>query len=86
MVNLGSNESITIKNLAGKIIGLTGSHSGVRFLTYEQAYGQPFDDMLDRCPDLSRAARLIGFKPRYSLDDSLKQIIAYQESLMTASV
>ncbi len=80
VVNIGSDEPITIAGLAEKIIEMTGSSSEVRRLTYEQAYGRPFDDMLTRKPDLGRIEGLIGYKPQYSLDETLRQIIEYESA------
>ncbi len=79
VVNIGSVELITIAALAEKIIAMTGSKSEIRRLTYEQAYGRPFDDMLTRKPDLTRIKRLIGYEPGYSLDETLRQIIEYEK-------
>lgn len=79
VVNIGSNELITIAGLAEKIIAMTGSASEIRSLTYEQAYGRPFDDMLTRKPDLGRINRLIGYEPESSLDETLRQIIDYEK-------
>jgi UDP-glucose 4-epimerase len=79
VVNIGSCESITITALAEKIIGMTGSSSEIRSLTYEQAYGRPFDDMLARKPDLAKIERLIGYKPKFSLDETLQQVIEYEK-------
>ncbi len=78
VVNIGLDESITIAGLAEKIIAMTGSASEIRSLTYEQAYGRPFDDMLARKPDLTKIKRLIGYEPKYSLDQTLQQVIDYE--------
>jgi UDP-glucose 4-epimerase len=78
VINLGSNEPITIKDLADRVVSMTGSTSALRYLTYDEAYGQPFDDMLSRMPDLTKAQRLIGFKPRYSLAETLQQVIDFE--------
>ena len=82
VINLGAAEPITIEALADKIIEMTGSKSGKRHLSYEEAYGRPFDDMMARLPDLSKIKRLIGFEPRYALDETLEQIIEYERSAM----
>ena len=79
VVNIGSDEPITITALAEKVIEMTGSSSEIRSLTYEQAYGRPFDDMLTRKPDLTKIERLIGYKPKFSLDETLRQIIEYEK-------
>jgi UDP-glucose 4-epimerase len=72
--NLGSDEEVSIDELARRVIEITGSKSAVKYLTYEQAYGQAFDDMLRRVPDLSRVARVIGFRPGYRLDDIIRSV------------
>ena len=81
-VNVGSNESITIEALADKVIALTGSRAGKGFVGYEEAYGRPVDDLLVRLPDLTKIRRLIGFEPRFTLDETLRQIIEYEEKRM----
>jgi UDP-glucose 4-epimerase len=78
VINIGTDEQVTIEQLADRVIARTGSKSAKRRLSYEQAYGRPFDDMLVRLPDLSKVRRLIGFEPQYSLDQTLDQIIEHQ--------
>lgn len=73
--NIGSDEEITIEALADKIIEKTGSKSKKKYLSYEQAYGKPFDDMLRRVPCLERINRAIGYKPKVTLDETLELII-----------
>jgi len=78
VINIGATDAITMDGLADKIIAMTGSKSVKRRLTYEQAYGRPFDDMFVRVPDLAKIQRLIGYKPRFSLDQTLAQVIDYE--------
>jgi len=78
VVNIGTDEPITIGALAEKVIAMTGSSSDIQRISYEEAYGRPFDDMLVRKPDLSRIEALIGYKPRYDLDRTLEEIIAFE--------
>jgi UDP-glucose 4-epimerase len=75
--NLGSTEEITILELARRVIALTGSRSEIVLIPYKQAYEPGFEDMQRRVPDISRAAALIGYRPRYTLDDTLRRIIAH---------
>ena len=82
VVNLGTTESITIEDLADKIIEMTGSSSPKRYLSYEEAYGRPFDDMLVRMPDLSRIKRLIGYEPTVPLVRTLEQVIEFEKLRM----
>jgi len=82
VINVGSTESITMDGLAEKIIAMTGSQSPTKRLTYEEAYGRPFDDMLVRVPDLTKIQRLIGYQAKHSLDDTLGQVIDYERARM----
>jgi UDP-glucose 4-epimerase len=56
---------------------LTGSKSVIKYIPYDQAYESGFEDMPRRVPDLSRAKALIGYEPKYSLEDILTQVIDY---------
>ncbi len=78
VINVGMDESISIEALADKIIDMTGSVSLKSWLSYEQAYGRPFDDMMTRVPDLSKVKALIGFEPKYTLEQTLQQIIDFE--------
>ncbi len=82
VINVGTTESISIDGLADKIIEMTGSVSGKRVISYEEAYGRPFDDMLVRMPDLGKVNSLIGYAPSVSLEDTLQQVIDFERSRM----
>jgi len=73
--NLGSDREISLIDLADMVIRLTQSKSQKVFMSYEQAYGRPFDDMLRRVPSLKRIHETIGFKPKNSLEDTLALVI-----------
>ncbi|MDR1959597.1 MAG: GDP-mannose 4,6-dehydratase [Planctomycetaceae bacterium] len=75
VVNLGSAEEVTMTELADRVIRRSGSESEIVYVPYGEAYGPGFDDMQRRVPSLDRAAELIGWKPRYSLDDIIRQVI-----------
>lgn len=78
--NLGSNEETTIEDLAKRVIAITGSKSGIEYVTYEQAYGQQFDDLPRRVPRLDRIRAAIGFEPKSSLEQIIKSVIEDQKS------
>lgn len=75
--NIGSDKEITIKALAEKIKKLTGSKSKIIFVPYAKVYGQRFEDMDHRRPDISKIRKIIGYSPKISLEESLKKIISY---------
>jgi UDP-glucose 4-epimerase len=73
--NLGSDQETSINDLAKRVIDLTGSKSEIEHLTYQQAYGQPFDDMSRRVPSLKRVKDAIGFTPKLGLDEIIRSVI-----------
>ena len=70
-VNLGNPDEVSVGDLAEKVIALTGSKSKI---TYQPL---PTDDPTQRCPDISLAHRLLGWKPKVSLAEGLKKTIDY---------
>ncbi len=72
VVNLGSNEEISILDLAKRVVESCESQSEVRVIPYDEAYGPGFDDMLRRVPDISRARELIGWEPLLGLQDIIR--------------
>lgn len=75
-VNLGNPSEITVRELAEKIIALTGSRSVIEHRPLPQ------DDPRQRCPDISRAEELLHWRPRVKLEDGLARTIAYFDELL----
>ena len=67
-VNLGGSEETTIRDLARRVIALTGSSSGIVHVPYDEAYLPGFEDVRRRVPDTRLARDLVGFAPRHDLD------------------
>jgi UDP-glucose 4-epimerase len=76
VVNVGSQEEISIKALAERIISVTKSKSKVRLIPYTQAYPPGFEDMERRMPDLTRLQGLTGYSPKYRLEQILADVVA----------
>jgi UDP-glucose 4-epimerase len=77
VINIGNTEEIAIAQLAERVRDLTASTSAIKFVPYDQAYESGFEDMPRRVPDLSRVKALVGYEPRYTLDDILTHVIDY---------
>ena len=77
VINLGNIEEVTIQRLAERVRELSGSKSTIKLVPYDEAYESGFEDMPRRVPDLTKAEKMIGYKPKHSLDDILVQVIAY---------
>jgi UDP-glucose 4-epimerase len=78
--NIGNPEQVSIEGLAERVIARTGSESGIVHLDYEDVYGPGYEDMERRVPNCDRVRDLIGWTPRYSLDQIIDAVAAYQRS------
>ena len=77
-INLGNPGEFTIRELAEKVIKLTGSRSRLVFKRL------PVDDPMQRCPDITLAKRELKWQPKIPLEEGLKKTIAYFDKLLAA--
>ena len=75
--NIGSNQEISILDLAKRVKELTDSDSEIVFVPYDEAYEEGFEDMPRRIPDTSKVNKLVGFKPEKRLDEILQIVIEF---------
>jgi UDP-glucose 4-epimerase len=78
--NIGNDQEVTIYELAERVIRLTGSSSTIQRIPYSEAYGDGFEDMRRRVPDLSKIRDVIGYRPRVALDEIIQRVIAYYQN------
>ncbi len=83
--NVGSTHEITIMQLAERIKEMTNSKSRIVTVPYDTAYEDGFEDMQRRLPDIGKLNRLIGYEPKVSLDDALRNIIEDQMARLRSS-
>jgi len=84
--NVGSDQEVSIKELAERVKHLTGSSSRIVFVPYDEAYEEGFEDMMRRVPDTSKVHELIGYVPRVSLDEILTSVIDYQKAKLNGKL
>jgi UDP-glucose 4-epimerase len=75
--NVGSRNWISIKDLATRVLELSGSRSEIVYVPYEKVYGTGIDDMLHRLPSIDKITAAIGWQPDRTLDEILTDVIAY---------
>ena len=80
--NIGSNEEVSIIELANRVKELTRSESEIVMIPYDEAYEEGFEDMPRRVPDIGKVGALVGFRPQMKLDGILKSVIDYQSGRM----
>jgi UDP-glucuronate decarboxylase len=77
-INLGNPHEFTIRELAEKVIAMTGSRSQLTFAPL------PADDPMQRQPDISVAREVLGWQPAVALDEGLERTIGYFRNLLQA--
>lgn len=78
--NIGTDEEISILELARMVISITGSSSQIQIIPYSEAYEEGFEDMLKRKPDLTKIAELIDYKPQRDLESIIRDVVQYEMS------
>jgi len=74
VVNIGNNFEISMNDLAKKIIQETGSKSEIRYIPYSEAYGDGFEDMERRVPNIDLIKSLTGWQPKRDLTQIIKDV------------
>jgi UDP-glucose 4-epimerase len=74
VINIGNDFEISINDLAKRVISETGSKSSVVYVPYEEAYGDGFEDMERRVPNIELINKLVGWKPERDLSTMISDI------------
>ena len=73
--NIGNNlEPISIKQLANRIISLSKSKSQIKFISFDDS-SRNRKEIINRAPDISKAMKMLEYKPKVTLDDGLTRVI-----------
>ncbi len=76
IVNIGSEDEITILELARRVAAAAGRNAGIEHIPFERVYGPGFRDPVSRKPNLAVLHELIDFAPRHDLDDAIRDVLA----------
>ena len=68
VINVGSEEQISMLELAHRVVSLMNSSSSIELVPYEVAFAPGFEDMRNRRPSIEKLWRLTGFRPSHPLD------------------
>lgn len=71
VVNIGHDESVSINDLAARVIAVLGSSSDIKFVSVADDYGRDIEDLQARVPDLRRLRSLCKFQPTFDLDQTI---------------
>jgi UDP-glucose 4-epimerase len=78
--NIGSTNEISIKDLAQKVIDVTGSKSQIDFKKHSEVFGDNFEEPVRRVPDISKLAKTIGWQPKKSLESIILEVAEYTKA------
>jgi UDP-glucose 4-epimerase len=83
VLNIGSDEEISMLQLAEQVRDQADSASEIKLIPYEEAYSTPgFEDFRRRVPGLAKIKSTIDWSPRTPLTQTIDQIIAYYRDKM----
>jgi len=74
VINIGNEFEISINDLAREVIARTGSKSEIVYVPYAEAYGEGFEDMERRVPNIDLINQLVGWKPQRDLSTIIRDI------------
>jgi UDP-glucose 4-epimerase len=75
--NIGSSRSVRIVDLAQLVIERTGSSSGIRYVPFDVAYEEGFEDLEHRIPDTGAVNDVIGWEPERSIEDAVADVLEH---------
>jgi UDP-glucose 4-epimerase len=81
--NLGSDEAVTIRQLAERVVRLVDPSLVIEYIPYAKAYAPGFEDIRARVPDLTRIRSAIGYRPNHQLDHILREVITWKRQLLS---
>jgi UDP-glucose 4-epimerase len=84
VINVGTDHEVTIRELAERVVALTGSRSEIRLVPYESVYGEGFEDMRRRVPSLEKLKRLVGKVPERTLDEIIRDVAVHLRAARAA--
>jgi UDP-glucose 4-epimerase len=80
VINIGNDFEISINDLAKKVIEQTNSKSEIVYVPYEEAYGDGFEDMERRVPNIELIKSLVGWEPKRDLSTMISDISEFLQS------
>jgi UDP-glucose 4-epimerase len=84
--NVGSEQEISIGKLAQLVKSATASASPIRFVPYDEAYEEGFEDMQRRVPDIAKVKSLVDFCPARSIEEIVQSVIEFYRAESAARV
>ncbi|MBQ15764.1 MAG: nucleoside-diphosphate sugar epimerase [Planctomycetaceae bacterium] len=78
--NIGSDQPVSVRELAERVVQRVGLTAAIEHIAYSQAYGEDFEDIQRRVPEVAKLEETLGTKPVMTLDEILDDIIAWKRA------
>ena len=75
LFNIGTDNFLTIEQLAETVINASKSSSKIKYVPYEEAFSNQHADIIKRLPDTTKIKKAIGFLPKYNIEDVIKDML-----------
>jgi UDP-glucose 4-epimerase len=75
--SVGNTTELPISALAEGVRTLAGSGAPIVLVPYDEAHQPGFEDLRRRGPDIAKAERVAGYRPRVTLDETLRRVIEH---------
>ena len=79
--NIGSDQPVEIRQLAQEVIQRVDPKIKTQFIPYSQAYGDDFEDVRRRVPNVNKLTATLGFRPQTTLGETLDDVIRWKRTL-----
>lgn len=79
IINVGRDSEISMNDLAKLILEQAKSKSVIKYVPYQDAYGEKFTDIKRRRPDLTKLYKLTGFKHKWTLEQTIEDLLKRQK-------
>jgi UDP-glucose 4-epimerase len=76
--NIGNDVPVSIRELAETVVRLVNPSAAIEHVPYEQVFPPGFEDIRCRVPDLTRVRQAIGYRPRYTLEDIVRDVLTWK--------
>lgn len=84
--NIGSDDPVSILDLAQRVVAIAESSSSIEFQSYRVAYDEDFEDVRRRVPDLSRLRHTVACRPKFNMDEIIRDTIAWKRQSISKSL
>jgi UDP-glucose 4-epimerase len=78
--NVGAGAEISIIQLAERVIERIGSSSEIELVPFDEAYGDGFEELGRRQPDITALRELTGWTAELTVDDAIDDLVAYERA------